>query len=35
VLLRAFPDDFVDGLAGMVSFAFGALAIAVVLWATH
>ena len=35
VLLRAFPDDFVDGLAGMVSFAFGALAIALVLWATH
>jgi hypothetical protein len=35
LLLRGFPDDFVDGLGGMVSFALAAVFIAVVLWATH
>jgi hypothetical protein len=35
VLLRVFPDDFVDGLGGMVSFALATIVIAIVLWATH
>lgn len=35
ILLRAFPDDFVDGLAGMTTFALTAIIIAVVMWATH
>jgi hypothetical protein len=35
VLLRVFPDEFVDGIAGMVTFAFAAIAIALILWATY
>jgi hypothetical protein len=35
ILLRAFSDDFVDGLAGITTFAAIAMVIAVVLWATH
>ena len=35
LLLRAFPDDFVDGLAGMMTFAVTAMVIALVAWATH
>ncbi len=33
LLLRPFPDRFVDGLSGLVAFAAGALVIAVALWA--
>ena len=33
LLLRPFPDRFVDGLAGLATFAVSALAIAAVLWA--
>jgi len=35
LLLRAFPDEFVDGLAGMMTFAVTAMVIALVVWATH
>src|SRR5690348_16824716 len=35
ILLRAFPDDFVDGLGSMTTFAAAAMVIAVVVWATH
>ena len=35
LLLRAFPDEFVDGLGGMMTFAVTAMAIAGVAWATH
>ncbi len=33
LLLRPFPDSFVDGLLGLSTFAVSALAIAIVLWA--
>jgi hypothetical protein len=35
LLLRAFPDDFVDGLASMMTFAVTAMVIALVVWAMH
>jgi hypothetical protein len=35
LLLRGFPDEFVDGIAGMVTFAFAAIAIALILWAAY
>jgi hypothetical protein len=35
LLLRVFPDEFVDGIAGMVTFALAAIAIALILWAIY
>jgi uncharacterized membrane protein len=35
LLLRVFPDEFVDGTAGMVTFALAAITIALILWATY
>jgi hypothetical protein len=35
LLLRVFPDEFVDGIAGMVTFALAAIATALILWATY
>jgi hypothetical protein len=32
LLLRLFPDWFVDGLGGLVAFAAGAVAAALILW---
>jgi hypothetical protein len=32
LLLRLFPDRFVDGLGGLVVFAAGAVAVALILW---
>jgi hypothetical protein len=34
LLLRPFPDRFVNGRAGLVTFAAGATAVAIILWAT-
>lgn len=33
LLLRPFPDHFVNGIAGLAAFALGALASAVLFWA--
>jgi hypothetical protein len=35
LLLRVFPDEFVDGIAGMVTFALAAIAVALILWAIY
>ena len=32
LLLRLFPDRFVDGLSGLVVFAAGAVAVALIMW---
>jgi uncharacterized integral membrane protein len=35
LLLRTFPDEFVDGLAGLLTFAAAAIFTGLLLWLTH
>jgi hypothetical protein len=35
LLLRALPDEFVDGLAGLLTFAAAAIFTALLLWLVH